>query len=97
MDTITTYFATQGILGMIAIMFIGVIVWQQKRVDSKDKQITDLQNQRILDASQYTTNYIAIAKETVETSKDNLSALSLLQRSVDSLATTMQKQLDKQT
>lgn len=93
MDTITTYFATQGILGIIAVMFIGVIVWQQKRIDSKDKQITDLQNQRIIDANQYSSNYISIAKETVETSKDNLNALSLLQRSVDSLTTVLQKQI----
>lgn len=95
MDTITSYFAQQGLLGIIILMLIGVVIWLQKRIDNKDKQITDLQDKRITDANQYTSSYIAASKEAVETGRDNLSALSLLQRSVDALAQGLQKLLDK--
>jgi hypothetical protein len=84
----------QGILGIVILILMGVAVWQQRRIDKKDIQITDLQDKRITDSNQYTSNYISIARESVETSKDNLSALSLLQRSVDTLATSLQKLLD---
>ena len=94
MEEIVKFFAGQGVYGIIILMLIGVVIYLQKRIDGKDKEISGLQNQRIADANTYTTNYISIAKETVATSKEHLAALSLLQRSVDALATGLQKLLD---
>jgi len=94
MDPITTYFATQGILGVIILMLIAVVIYQQRKNDAQFKQITELQDKRIADANQYTANYIVVAKEVVETSKDHLISLTFLQKAVDSLAVSMQKLLD---
>lgn len=90
METITNFFLQQGILGVIIVMLIGVVVWQQKRIDLKDKQITDLQDKRVADTNAYTSSYTAANKEMVATTRDSLNALSLLQRSVDSMATALQ-------
>lgn len=95
----SNYFFQQGILGVIVVVLASVlsavIIWQQRRIDKKDELIKQLQDQRILDADKYTSNYIAIAKETVATSKDHSSALSLLQRSVDGLTNGLTKLLEK--
>lgn len=95
MDTITSYFAQQGILGIIILMTIGIIVWQQKRIDNKDKQITDLQDKRLVDSNSYSQNYIQIAKEVVGTTRDSVNASSLLQKSVDGLTGSIQTLLGK--
>lgn len=94
MDPVTTYFATQGILGVIIIMLLAVVIYLARKNDTQYKQISDLQDKRIADANQYTANYIAVAKEAVETNKDHLTALVFLQKAVDSIATSVQKVLD---
>lgn len=94
METITNFFLQQGVLGVIIVMLIGVVLWQQKRIDLKDKQITDLQDKRIADTNAYTSSYTATTKEMVATTRDSLNALSLLQRSVDTMATALQNLLN---
>ena len=94
MDTISSYFLQQGVLGVIIVMLIGVIVWQQKRIDIKDKQIVDLQDKRVSDTNAYTASYTATTKEMVGTTRDSLNALNLMQRSIDSLATALQSLLN---
>ena len=90
METINNYFLQQGILGVIIVMLIGVVIWQQKRIDIKDKQIIDLQDKRVADTNGYTNSYALATKEMVGTSKDIVNAVNLLQRSVDALATAFQ-------
>lgn len=90
MDIITPYFAQQGILGIIIIMLVAVILWQQKRIDGKDKIINDIQDKRKADVDAYTATYVATTKEMVGTQKDSLNAVTLLQRSVDNLANALQ-------
>lgn len=86
MDQITSYFAQQGVLGIVIVMLIGVVIWQQRRLDSKDKSIGDLQDKRKLEADAFTDIYVATTKEMVGTQKDSLNAINLLQRSVEALA-----------
>lgn len=90
MDAFTSYFAQQGILGIIIIMLVGVVLWQQKRIDGKDKIINEIQDKRKNDVDAYTASYIATTREMVGTQKDSLNALILLQRSVDNLANAWQ-------
>lgn len=90
MDEITSYFAKQGILGIVVVMLIGVIVWQQKRIDAKDLQINDLQNKRKQDADGYTSSFTATTREMVAAQKDGVNAINLLQRSVESLTSIVQ-------
>ena len=56
MEQITNYFLRpeNGIQGIIIVVLGTIVVWQQRRLDSKDKQIGELQNQRIADTNVYT-------------------------------------------
>jgi len=90
MDIITPYFAQQGLLGIVIIMLVGVVLWQQKRIDGKDKIINDIQDKRKADVDTYTASYISTTREMVGTQKDSLNAITLLQRSVDNLANALQ-------
>lgn len=93
MEIFTEYFFQQGILGVIIAMLIIVVIWQQRRIDGKDKQITDLQDKRIADTNGYTKSYTDTTREMIGTTRDSLNALNLLQRSVDALATALQSLL----
>lgn len=95
MDQITSYFAQQGILGIIVLMVISVVIWQQKRIDNKDKQITELQDKRVSDTNNFTNGYTEISKEMVAAGKDTVNTLNLLQRSVDTLLSSLQNMLQK--
>lgn len=97
MDNVTTYYLTQGVLGVTVVALTLVIVWQQRRVDSKDKQISDLQEKRISDTNQYTQGYTSTIREVVAVAKDNTAATNLLQKSVDALASGFEKVADKIT
>lgn len=94
-DTLTLEFARQGLGYLIAVLLIGVVIWQQRRLDAKDKQITDLQDKRVIDTNAYTSSYSTSVREMVVASKDTLNSLTLLQRSVDGLAAAFQRLLDK--
>lgn len=79
-----------GILGVIVVALMLIIVWQQRRLDAKDKSISDLQDKRKLDTDAYTKSYTDMAKESVAASRDSINSLNLLQRSMDSLTTSFQ-------
>ena len=95
MDAFTSYFAQQGILGIIILMLVAVLLWQQKRIDGKDRVINEIQDKRKADVDAYTASYIATTREMVGTQKDALNALNLMQRSLDNLANAMQGMVKK--
>lgn len=91
-DKIADYFLQpqNGVLGVIVVILILIVVWQQKRLDKKDALVADLQEKRKIDVDTYTKNYTDMAKEAVGTQKDSTNAINLLQRSVDSLTAGFQ-------
>lgn len=95
MEAIISYFSQQGVLGIVIIMLVSVIVWQQKRIDLKDKQIYDLQEKRKTDTDAYTASYTLVAKEQIGTQRDSVNSLNLLQRSIDSIANALQNIIKK--
>lgn len=92
MEAVIEYFLRpeNGILGIIVVMLLGVVIWQQRKLDTKEKEITDLHKLRKADADSYTSSYTAVAKEQVAATRDNINTVNLLQRSIDSLATALQ-------
>lgn len=86
METITNFFANQGILGIVILMLIAVVIWQQRRIDSKDTQITELQNKRVSDTNGFTTSYTQTIREITTATRDSVNAQVLLQKSIDSIA-----------
>lgn len=86
LENISTYYLTQGVLGVTVVALIAVVIWQQKRIDAKDKQITDLQDKRVADTNSYTNSYTQTTREMVGVTKDSLNAMLLLQKSVDTVA-----------
>lgn len=92
MEEIVKYFVRpeSGIMGIIILMFIAVIIWQQKRIDKKEQEVGDLQEKRKVDTDAYTKSYTELAREQVATARDNVNTINLLQRSVDALANALQ-------
>ena len=92
MQQIIDYFIQPQIapIGIFVIILIGVIVWQQKRSDKKDDQITNLQNQLQSVSDGYAKSYIDTVREVVATQKDSVNAVNLLQRSFDQLMSAVQ-------
>lgn len=95
MDSLTNYYLTQGVLGVTVVALILVVVWQQRRIDSKDKQITDLQDKRKSDTDSYTASYTAIIKENIGAQKDSNNAQVITQNALNSLVTAVQAFINK--
>lgn len=96
MEYILQYFQKpeNGILGVLVIILILVVLWQQGRLDKKDELINKLQTEIKNSADVYTDKYVDTVKEVVGTQKDVISALNLLQRSVDALSSGFQSFLN---
>lgn len=88
--TIGTFFAQQGIYGIIILALGTVILWQQKRIDKKDDQYDALQDKRKADADSFTKTYVETTKEVVTSQTNNTNAVNLLQKSVETLVTGFQ-------
>lgn len=97
MEVILEYFSQpqNGILGILVIMLVSVIIWQQRRIDSKDTLINDLLNKRVEDANSYTNGYVSTTREMVGSQKETVNAINLLQKSVDTVAQALQNLLNK--
>ena len=98
MDKIIDYFLQpqNGVLGIIVVVQGFVVLWQQKRLDSRDKMITDLQEKRKADTDAYTKSYTDTIREVVAAMKDGSSTSALLQRSIDALVQSFQAFINKQ-
>jgi len=90
MDVITNYFAQQGLLGIIIIMLIGVVIWQQRRLDKKDEEIKIMnqavnvvQEKRINDLAQGQAAFIGLGKDLV-------NANGSIQKSLDTITRVME-------
>jgi uncharacterized membrane protein YccC len=92
MEQIINYFLQpeNGVLGIIVVMLLGVVIWQQRKLDTREKEITTLHEKRKADADSYTSSYTAVAREQIAATRDNINTVNLLQRSIDSLATALQ-------
>lgn len=90
METITNFFATQGILGIIILMLLAVVMYLNKKREDDKKEITGLYQQLLTQANSFTSAFTEITKEMVAASKDNTSSNSLLQKSVETLTQIFQ-------
>jgi uncharacterized membrane protein YccC len=45
----TSEFLRQGLLGVIIVVLAGVVVWQQKRIDNKDRNLEVMAQKRVED------------------------------------------------
>lgn len=92
MEQIVEYFLRpeNGVLGVIIVILIGVVIWQQRQLNDYRGEVRELQEKRKADTDAYTKSYTEIAMEQVATSRDSINTINLLQRSVDALATAVQ-------
>jgi hypothetical protein len=90
LDPISNIYLQYGLLGATVLVLAAVIIWQQKRIDAKDRQIEALQEKRKQDTDIYTASYTAIVKEQVATQRDILNGQGLMQQSISQIATAFQ-------
>jgi predicted PurR-regulated permease PerM len=90
----TAYFLQQGILGIIivilATVFSTLLMWMQRRLDAKDKDIkalydalNDLQEKRVGDNAQIISGFTKLGES-------NTNALSSVQKSIDGIVRALE-------
>ena len=82
--------ATQGLGYTLFVISVGVIVYLNKKVEQKEKQIEELQEKRLQDSNLYTQSFTSVAKEMVAANKDAVNATAVLQKSIDSITRILQ-------
>lgn len=88
--TIGTFFAEQGVYGIIILALGTVILWQNKRNEKLSDKYDELQDKRKADADLFTKTYVETTKEVVTAQTNNTNAVNLLQKSVETLVTGFQ-------
>lgn len=84
-EGITSYFFTQGVLGVTVIVLGIVVIYQQKKIDKKDEKIESLYEARILDNKNQATDYREMAKDNQEVLQGNSQANLLLGSKIEAV------------
>lgn len=82
--------AKQGLGYLLAVVMALVVVYQNRKLDNKDKEVADIHEKRLGDANQYTTSFTQVAKDMVGSNKDQTNAMLNMQKSLDSLTQLVQ-------
>jgi len=82
---ITSYFFTQGVLGVTVIVLGIVVIYQQKKIDKKDEKLESLYEARILDNKNHTLDYREMAKDNQEVLQGNSQANLLLGSKIEAV------------
>jgi hypothetical protein len=90
---LATEFVKQGLGFLIAGILAGVVVYLNNKIDRKEELINSLQEKRLTDANVFTQQFTSVAKDMVSTNKDLNNQNSILQKSVDQMATSLQQLL----
>lgn len=91
METITSFFATQGILGIVILMLIGVVIYLARDGKGKEKELKELQDKRLMDSNTYTESFTNVAKEMVAANRDAVNSTAILQKSIDTISQILQQ------
>lgn len=100
-DQLTTYFFTQGVLGVIVIVMAIVVVLQDRRnrQDLKEKdiinaalrlEISTLQNQRVSDSNAYANNFIKTGETLTNQNKEAMTLIEGNQKAIEIVANILQ-------
>lgn len=100
-DQITTYFFTQGVLGIIVIILGIVVVLQDRRhrqeLKEKDAmiaalrlEIATLQNQRVLDSTTYSEKFIKTSEQLLNQNKEAMTIGQGNQKAIETVASILQ-------
>lgn len=90
MDVITSFFASQGVLGIIILMLIAVIIYLARDGKTKENDLRDLQEKRLADSNTYTASFTNVAKEMVAANRDAVNSTAILQKSIDTISQILQ-------
>lgn len=82
---ITNYLFTQGVLGIVCIMLIAVVIYQQRKLDRKDDKIDALQEARLVDNKTHTADYREMAKDNQEVLQGNSQSNALLAAKIEAV------------
>lgn len=93
-DQLTTYFFTQGILGVIAIVLGIVIVVQDRRSrkDTKEQDLTisTLQEKRVADSNVYSEKFITTSQQLLNQNKEQMALIQGNQKALETIASILQ-------
>lgn len=92
-SVISNYYLQQGVLGVTIVVLAGVVVWQQKRIDSKEKELREMSDLRLKDSKDYTSSYTSTVEKYATLSEKNVTSDSLIMQAVNGIATLLQNKL----
>lgn len=95
LDGATTFYLTQGVLGVTVLVLGTVIYLQDKRyradVKEKDTMITALQEKRTVETGAYTDKFITVSQTLLNQLKDILNIELSNQKAIETIASILQK------
>lgn len=90
MEQITNYFLQQGLLGVVIIMLVGVIIYQQRRIDKKEQDARDILDLRLKDSKDYTLSYNGTVERYATLAEKTTTNDELIIQSINGIAQNLQ-------
>jgi hypothetical protein len=82
--------ATQGLGYTLFVLAVFVIIYQNRKLEGKDKELSVLHEKLLSESNLYTASFTAVAKEMVAANRDSVNATAILQKSVDTITQILQ-------
>lgn len=89
MDEVIKYFFEQGLLGVIIVMLIGVVIWQQKKLDTKEKELRVALDARLEDSKSYSLVYNGTVEKYATLTEKTNNNDNLIMQAINGLAELM--------
>lgn len=91
MDPVSSYYLTQGVLGVTVAALIVVIVYQVRKIDGLQKDLKDSLLLRLQDSKEYNTSYTGTVEKYAVLSEKGLQSDSLVMQAISNIAGLLQK------
>ena len=93
-DQLTTYFFTQGVLGVV-VLVLGIVIVLQYRTNRKDVKemtltISTLQEKRVSDSNIYSEKFITTSQALLNQNKDMMTLMQGNQKGLETIASILQ-------
>lgn len=82
--------ATEGLGFTLFVLAVFVIIYLNRKIEAKEKELTLLHERLLTESNLYTKSFTEIAKEMVAANRDAVNSTAVLQKSVDTIAEVIQ-------
>lgn len=91
MDAVSSFYLTQGVLGVTVAALILVVVYQSRKVDGLQKDLKESLLLRLQDSKDYNNSYTGTVEKYAVLSEKGLQSDSLVMQAISNIASMLQK------